>query len=60
MNSLYLWWLRAFNIKIDKEEAERLGLTWHKNIYGDAINFYGCRSIWKDKQGRWYFVEELG
>lgn len=41
------------------EEASELNLTIKNNLYGDAINIYGCRSIWEDEKGREYCVSHL-
>lgn len=41
------------------ERCEKKGLIFIKNIYGDPINFYNCRSLWKDKYGNVYKCDEL-
>lgn len=52
------WWTRTFLV-ISKEKAKAKGLTFVGNIYGDEINYIGCRSVWRDKKGRRYRVVEL-
>lgn len=52
------WYIRNFKV-IYQDQAEKLGLTWYQNIYGDAINYFNCRSFWKDDRGRCYRVSEL-
>ena len=44
---------------IKTDEAITLGLKHRENIYGDAINHFGCRSFWVDKNDTYYKVEEL-
>ena len=41
------------------KEAEELGLKWQRNVFGDEINHLNCRSIWMDKKGNHYCVENL-
>ena len=49
-----------FNIKLLRvEEAQKSGLKHYTNIYGDAINHFGCRSLWEDQYGYCYGCEEL-
>lgn len=52
------WWIRWFCV-IPTWKALAWDLTWKRNIYGDEINYINCRSIWVDKKGRSYRVEEL-
>lgn len=56
--STRLWYYRTF-CTISKSKATKLGLTFHRNVYGDAINHLNCRSLWKDSKGRQYRVESL-
>ena len=56
--SLILWYTRTFKI-ISQRQAEILGLTHARNIYGDEINYLNCRSIWKDSKGKEWRVKEL-
>lgn len=58
MNRLKLLWIRIFKI-LSKEQAEQLGLTFYRNVYGDEINQIDCRSLWTDHKGRMYRVKEL-
>jgi len=59
--TIYLWFLRVFNIAISKDEATRIGLVWANNVHGDFVHLTGgCRSFWKDENGRRYRVNELG
>lgn len=53
-----MWWIRSFKI-ISTEYANKIGLKWIRNIYGDEINHINCRSLWIDKKGRWYRIEQL-
>lgn len=52
------WYKRIFGT-YNKTECNELNLTFCFNIYGDAINRIGCRSIWKDSKGRYYRGEQL-
>ena len=36
-----------------------MGLTHRTNIFGDGINFTGCRSFWIDKYGNTYGCLQL-
>jgi hypothetical protein len=56
--AIYLFWLRNVCV-ISNDKAKKLKLTHFKNIYGDGINAYGCRSFWEDDKGRLYRVENL-
>jgi len=46
------WYLASFKT-ITTEQALELDLEFHRNVYGDEINFLWCRSIWTD--GKYYF-----
>jgi len=52
------WYIRNFKI-ITTKKAIELGLTFSHNVYGDAINYLNCRSIWIDKYNNSYRVKEL-
>jgi hypothetical protein len=52
------WWTHRYKV-IHREEAIKMGLKFHSNIYGDLINMYDCRSLWEDDKGRRYRVHEL-
>ena len=41
------------------ERAQKMGLTWIVNIYGDRINELDCRSLWVDKYNNPYRCDEL-
>jgi hypothetical protein len=58
-NKMKEWWIRTFKV-ISKEDAEKRGLNFVGNIYGDEINHLNCRSIWRDSKMRRYRVTELG
>jgi hypothetical protein len=58
MTEIKLWWYRWFK-RLSIKEAQRIGLVFHRNVYGDEINYSGCRSIWKDRAGRFYRITEL-
>lgn len=49
---------RLFKI-ITIEQALKLKLTHVTNIHGDPINWFNCRSLWKDSKGRLYRVKHL-
>ena len=51
--------LRQLFIIIDINEAKKRKFTFVENIYGDQINRLNCRSIWIDKKGRSWRVEQL-
>ncbi len=56
--AIKLFWLRTFCV-LSNDKAKELKLSHFKNIYGDAINLFGCRSFWEDDNGRLYKVENL-
>ena len=53
-----LWFLRMFCI-VTPIQIRKYGLKHHSNIYGDGINHWNCRSIWKDDKGRVYKSDVL-
>lgn len=53
-----MWYARWFRT-ITNEEAKEWGLTFIRNIYGDGINIYNCRSMWCDNKGRDYRGKSL-
>lgn len=53
-----LWWIRTFKV-ISNRRAKEIGLKWYRNVFGDEINHFNCRSIWIDKKGRRYRVSHL-
>jgi hypothetical protein len=50
-----------YRFKIIKtiKEAKKRNLTHYKNVYGDSINKYNCRSVWYDEFGFIYRCEQL-
>lgn len=58
MRELKLRWYRWFAV-LPIEATKELNLTFVHNVYGDAINYLNCRSIWKDNKNRLYRVENL-
>lgn len=58
MRKLKLWYYRNFKI-ISSETAQCFGLKPYRNIHGDSINDYNCRSIWKDEKENIYRIESL-
>lgn len=59
MNIMFkLWYFRNFKV-IENHIAHDLNLKHVENIYGDMINYIGCRSIFTDKNGRYYRVKNL-
>ena len=60
MKKIFCWIHWLFTGKLETlVRAEDLGLSFVANIYGDAINWTGCRSIWSDQYGNLYGCEEL-
>ena len=57
--AIYEWYLRVFCI-LDIRDAEKKGLRFYGNVYGDEINRLNCRSVWLDSKGRRYRVKQLG
>lgn len=53
-----MWLARNFQV-ISFKQAKEWQLDFVKNIFGDGINHLNCRSIWKDKKGREYRVEDF-
>jgi hypothetical protein len=58
MSKIKIWCKRNFG-RFTVNECELLGLRWFKNVYGDNINIFNCRSIWLDEQSRIYKCDEL-
>jgi hypothetical protein len=54
-----LWYRKMFGV-LTLEECKSEGLYFCHNIYGDTINQYSCRSIWRDSKGNPYRCESLG
>lgn len=52
------WYARNFRV-LTVEEAMELDLKWYRNIYGDAILLFNCRSIWIDENYNFYSVETI-
>jgi hypothetical protein len=57
MKELKLFCYRTFKV-LTKAQALELDLEFRYNLYGDAINLWNCRSIWKDHKGRIYRVNQ--
>ncbi len=58
----FFTWLRHFLFKgniATTKQATDMGLTHETNIYGDMINWTGCRSFWNDAYGRRYLCDHL-
>lgn len=51
--------IQQFSIAISQEQANKWGLEFDINIYGDQINYWNCRSLWRDKKRNIYRVREL-
>lgn len=58
MKELKLFYYRYFKI-LTIEQALELGLELSSNVYGDAINYINCRSLWKDHKGRTYRIDKV-
>lgn len=58
INSIKRFWLSNFRV-ISTKRAKELNLKFFRNLHGDEINRFNCRSIWKDEQGRLFRVREL-
>lgn len=50
--------IKAFKKIKTSEEAILMGLKFYKNLHGDAINHYDCRSLWTDEYNIIYNCEE--
>ena len=57
-DKIKLWYYRNFCI-LSEEEAVEIGLTPVRNVYGDEILHWNCRSLWKDEKGRIYRIKSL-
>ena len=53
------WFICQFSITISTVEAIKLGLEPEFNVYGDMINRWNCRSIWRDQKRNVYRIAEL-
>lgn len=58
MKRIYCWFRSFKKIKTIKD-AERMGLHFRRNIYGDEINTTKCRSLWNDDYWNVYRCDEL-
>lgn len=58
MEAIKMWYARWFKV-ITIEQAKKWELAHIRNIYGDGINIYNCRSIWCDNEGRYYRVKYI-
>ncbi len=54
LNRIKSYWCAVFFRIKTIELAKEKGMTFVTNIYGDAINHYNCRSIWKNKYNHIY------
>ena len=54
-----LWFIRLLGKRITQEKAQELGLEFHRNLFGDEVNAWDCRSLWTDKKGFIYRVKSL-
>jgi hypothetical protein len=57
MKELKLFYYRNFKV-LTKAQALEFDLDFRYNLYGDEINLWNCRSIWKDHKGRIYRVNK--
>jgi len=53
------YWFRSWKLIESVERAEKMGLKFHKNVYGDEINYVNCRSIWYDEYRNVYRCKTL-
>jgi hypothetical protein len=58
IKSVYKCYCRNFKV-ISIAQAKEWNLIFVRNVYGDDIHYYGCRSIWADIKGREYRVSHL-
>lgn len=50
---------RQLFVKIDIEEARERCFSFFVNVWGDEINKFDCRSIWRDSKNRLWRVKQL-
>lgn len=53
------WFVCQFSIVISEKEARELNLKFDCNVYGDQINYWNCRSLWRDSKRNIYRIREL-
>ncbi|MCK9575717.1 MAG: hypothetical protein WC979_02300 [Candidatus Pacearchaeota archaeon] len=53
------YYIRSYITHKTIDAAEKWGLSFHRNIYGDEINHLNCRSLWKDSYGNFHKCKEL-
>lgn len=53
------WFVCQFSIVISEKEARELNLKFDCSVYGDQINYWNCRSLWRDTKGNIYRIREL-
>ena len=58
MGKFNFWIKKNFGL-LSEQECIDLKLKFVCNIYGDYINLYNCRSIWKDERGKTFRCKQL-
>lgn len=58
MNIVLFWFKKNFGV-LTIEECNKLNLEFCHNLYGDSVNNFNCRSIWRDGTGKSYRCESL-
>ena len=58
IRNIFLWFKKKFGV-LTIDECKNLQLTFCHNIYGDSINHFNCRSIWRNNKGKSYRCQSL-
>lgn len=58
IKKIKFWFKKEFGV-LSIEECKYLNLEFCHNIYGDAINHFNCRSIWRNSKGKSFRCKSL-
>lgn len=58
MKKIIFWFKKEFGV-LTIDECKKLKLNHCHNLYGDAINHFNCRSIWRNEKGKSFRCESL-
>jgi hypothetical protein len=59
IDRLMYWWASYSKVHATVKDCMGWNLIWVEDLHGDAINWMGCRSLWKDKYGNIHRCNKL-
>jgi hypothetical protein len=59
IDRLIYWWASYSKVHATVKDCMGWNLIWVEDLHGDAINWMGCRSLWKDKYGNFHRCNRL-